>query len=320
MKAHLYNYFSGAMTEGEKEDLFRRMESDAAMKDEFAALQNAMALSGLMEKEGDGQLAAVRLKQLKQKALRRRNLRISWGVMKYAVVVFLLLGTWFLSQKHTLDTYRDEYTWVEAPKGQRVHLTLPDGTAVWLNPCTRLKIPTIFEGNRRVVELEGEGFFKVAKNPQSPFTVKTSRYHVRVLGTEFNVFAYPGSDAFETELVKGSVYVYDKTDSGRGVYLQPDEKVFAAEGRLRKVASSYKQHLLQREGIFTFGDRPFGELLKRLELWYDVKFTVKRPEILSEIYSGKFRQSDDIGNILQAIKDVGKFDFRMVSEREIEIF
>lgn len=319
MKAHLYNYFSGAMTEGEKEDLFRRMESDAAMKDEFAALQNAMALSGLMEKEGDGQLAAARLKQLKRKALRRRNLRISWRVMKYAAVVFLLLGTWFLSQKHTLDAYRDEYTWVEAPKGQRVHLTLPDGTAVWLNPCTRLKVPNIFDGKQRVVELEGEGFFKVKKNPDAPFTVRTSKYNVRVLGTEFNVFAYPGSDAFETELVKGSVYVYDKANK-QGMYLQPDEKVFAADGHLRKVASNYKQHLLQREGIFTFGDRPFGELLKRLELWYDVRFTVKRPEILREIYSGKFRQSDDIGNILQAIKDVGKFDFRMVSEKEIEIF
>lgn len=319
MKAHLYNYFSGAMTEGEKEDLFRRMESDAAMKDEFAALQNAMALSGLIEKEGDEQLAAARLRQLKQKALRRRTLRISWVVMKYAAVVFLLLGTWFLSQKHTLDAYRDEYTWVEAPKGQRVHLTLPDGTAVWLNPCTRLKVPNIFDGKQRVVELEGEGFFKVKKNPDAPFTVRTSKYNVRVLGTEFNVFAYPGSDAFETELVKGSVYVYDKANK-QGMYLQPDEKVFAADGRLRKVASNYKQHLLQREGIFTFGDRPFGELLKRLELWYGVRFTVKRPEILREIYSGKFRQSDDIGNILQAIKDVGKFDFRMVSEKEIEIF
>lgn len=319
MKAHLYNYFSGAMTEGEKEDLFRRMESDAAMKDEFAALQNAMALSGLTEKEGDEQLAAARLRQLKQTALRRRNLRLSWVVMKYAAAVFLLLGTWFLSQKHTLDTYRDEYTWVEAPKGQRVYVTLADGTAVWLNPCTRLKVPNIFDGKQRVVELEGEGFFKVKKNPDAPFTVRTSKYNVRVLGTEFNVFAYPGSDAFETELVKGSVYVYDKANK-QGMYLQPDEKVFAADGRLRKVASNYKQHLLQREGIFTFGDRPFGELLKRLELWYGVRFTVKRPEILSEIYSGKFRQSDDIGNILQAIKDVGKFDFRMVSEKEIEIF
>lgn len=320
MEEHLYNYFSGVMTPGEKEDLFRRMESDAAMKDEFAALQNAMALSGLAEKEGDGQLAAARLRQLKQTALRRRNLRLSWVVMKYAAVVFLLLGTWFFSQKHTLDTYRDEYTWVEAPKGQRVYITLADGTGVWLSPCTRLKVPNIFDGKQRVVELEGEGFFKVKKDPQAPFTVKTSRYHVRVLGTEFNVFAYPGSDAFKTELVNGSVYVYDKDDSRRGVYLKPDEKAFAVDGHLKKAASRYKQHLLQTEGIFTFGDQPFGELLKRLELWYDVKFTVKRPGILNESYSGKFRQSDDIGNILQAIKDVGKFDFRIVSEKEIEIF
>lgn len=320
MEEHQYNYFSGTMTDSEKDILFRRMKEDAALKDEFVALQNAMALSGLIEREEDGRVTAIKLNELKRIAMHRKNLRISWKVMKYAAVILLLIGTWLFSHEHTLNTYREEYTWVEAPKGQRVYVTLADGTGVWLNPCTKLKVPNLFDKQQRVVELEGEGFFKVTKNADAPFIVKTSKYNVRVLGTEFNVFAYPGSADFETELVKGSVYVYDNNDTHQGIYLKPNEKVMVVQGSLRKMSSRYNQQQLQSEGVYTFGDKPFGELIKRLELWYDVKFMIKNPEILKQVYSGKFRQSDDINSILQAIKDVGKFRYRILSDKEVEIY
>lgn len=320
MEEHLYKYFSGTMTDSEKELLFQELEADPALKDEFADIQNAVAISGLAEKERDGRFAAIKLKELKRTISRRHQLRISWQIMKYAAVVLLVIGSWFFSQEHTLDAFRQEYTWVEAPKGQRVFVTLADGTSVWLNPCTRLKVPNVFDKEQRVVELEGEGFFKVAKNADVPFIVQTQQYNIRVLGTEFNVFAYPRSGDFETELVKGSVYVYKKTCSQQGIYLKPNEKVLVVDGHLRKTSSLYKQQRLQSDGIFMFGDKPFGELLKRLELWYGVTFQVKNLNILKEVYIGKFRQSDDIVSILQAIKEAGKFNFRMLSDKKIEIY
>lgn len=240
--------------------------------------------------------------------------------MKYAAIVIILIGTWFLSQERTLDNFRKEYTWIEAPKGQRVFITLADGTSVWLNPSTRLKVPNVFDKNQRNVELEGEGFFKVTKNSDAPFTVKTRQYNVKVLGTEFNVFAYPDSHEFETELVRGSVYVYDKRQAQNGIYMKPNEKVRSVNGSLQKTSSYYNQQQLQEQGLYNMGDRPFGEILKRLELWYGVHFTVKRPDILKEVYSGKFRQSDNVIHILQAIQGVGKFHFRTISDKEIEIY
>ena len=225
-----------------------------------------------------------------------------------------------MSQERTLDNFRKEYTWIEAPKGQRVFITLADGTSVWLNPSTRLKVPNVFDKNQRNVELEGEGFFKVTKNSDAPFTVKTRQYNVKVLGTEFNVFAYPDSHEFETELVRGSVYVYDKRQAQNGIYMKPNEKVRSVNGSLQKTSSYYNQQQLQEQGLYNMGDRPFGEILKRLELWYGVHFTVKRPDILKEVYSGKFRQSDNVIHILQAIQGVGKFHFRTISDKEIEIY
>lgn len=320
MKEHLYNYFSGNISDADKEILFSRMEEDEVLRQEFAALQNATAASEMMEKKGDDRMALAGLQSLKKTALKRKTRRISYQVMKYAAIVILLVGTWFFSQERTLDNFRKEYTWVEAPKGQRVFITLADGTSVWLNPSTRLKVPNIFDKNQRNVELEGEGFFKVAKNPDAPFTVKTRQYNVKVLGTEFNVFAYPDNNEFETELVSGSVYVYDKNLAQNGIYMKPNEKVWSVNGRLQKTSSHYNQQQLQEQGLYNMGDRPFGEVLKRLELWYGVHFTIKRPDVLKEVYSGKFRQSDNVIHILQAIQDVGKFQFRTISDKEIEIY
>lgn len=320
MKEYLYNYFSGNISDADKEILFSRMEEDELLRQEFAALQNATAVSELLEKQGDDQLALSGLKSLKKTALKRKTRRISYQVMKYAAIVIILIGTWFLSQERTLDNFRKEYTWIEAPKGQRVFITLADGTSVWLNPSTRLKVPNVFDKNQRNVELEGEGFFKVTKNSDAPFTVKTRQYNVKVLGTEFNVFAYPDSHEFETELVRGSVYVYDKRQAQNGIYMKPNEKVRSVNGSLQKTSSYYNQQQLQEQGLYNMGDRPFGEILKRLELWYGVHFTVKRPDILKEVYSGKFRQSDNVIHILQAIQGVGKFHFRTISDKEIEIY
>lgn len=320
MKEYLYNYFSGNISDADKEILFSRMEEDEVLRQEFAALQNAAAVSELIEKQGDDRLALAGLQNLKKTALKRKTRRISYRVMKYAAIVVFLVGTWFLSQEHALDSFRKEYTWIEAPRGQRVFITLADGTSVWLNPSTRLKVPNIFDKNQRNVELEGEGFFKVAKNSDAPFTVKTRQYNVKVLGTEFNVFAYPDSNEFETELVSGSVYVYDKKLAKNGIYMKPNEKVRSVNGRLQKTSSYYNQQQLQEQGLYNMSDRPFGEVLKRLELWYGVHFTVQRPDILKEVYSGKFRQSDSVIQILQAIQDVGKFHFRTISDKEIEIY
>lgn len=320
MKEYLYNYFSGNISDADKEILFSRMEEDEFLRQEFAALQNATAVSELLEKQGDDQLALSGLKNLKKTALKRKTRRISYQVMKYAAIVIILIGTWFLSQERTLDNFRKEYTWIEAPKGQRVFITLADGTSVWLNPSTRLKVPNVFDKNQRNVELEGEGFFKVTKNSDAPFTVKTRQYNVKALGTEFNVFAYPDSHEFETELVRGSVYVYDKRQAQNGIYMKPNEKVRSVNGSLQKTSSYYNQQQLQEQGLYNMGDRPFGEILKRLELWYGVHFTVKRPDILKEVYSGKFRQSDNVIHILQAIQGVGKFHFRTISDKEIEIY
>ena len=276
MKEQFDKYFAGTLTDTEKLNLFREIEQDAVLKDDMADMQNVMALSGLMDKEGDHILVTEKIKELERRTNKRKVLRISRSVVKYAAVILLLFSTWLLSEKNTLDKHRDEAIWIEAPQGQRVYLTLADGTEAWLSSRTKMKVPNQFN------------------NSESP--------------------------DFETDLLEGSVYVYNKDSKENGLYLKPDEKVSLKNGKLLKLASNFKQSKYLKNGIFTFEDKPFGELLTRLELWYDVKFNVMTPGVRNYVFSGKFRQSDDIANILQAIQEVGKFNFRIISESEIEIY
>lgn len=320
MKEQFDRYFAGTLSDTEKLNLFREIEQDAVLKNEMADMQNIMALSGLMDKEDDQRLVTEKIKELEQRANKRKILRISRMVMKYAAIIVLLFSTWFLSEKHVLDKHQHEAIWVEAPQGQRVYLTLADGTEAWLSSRTKMKITNRFNDKERVIELDGEGFFAVKKDAKRPFIVKTKQYNVQVLGTQFNVFAYSESPNFETDLLNGSVYVYNRDNKESGLYMKPDEKVFLKDGELLRAASNFKQSRYLKNGIFTFEDKPFGELLTRLELWYNVQFKVMRPEIKEYVFSGKFRQSDDIANILQAIQEVGKFNFRIITDNEIEIY
>lgn len=320
MNEQFDKYFAGTLTDAEKLNLFRQMDDNAALKEEMADMQNMMALSGLMEKEDDSRLVAEKMKELERRINKRRFLRFSLAVAKYAAIVVLIFSSWFLSEKYTQEKHRGEAIWIEAPQGQRVYLTLADGTEAWLSSRTKLKVPNQFNHKERVIELDGEGFFAVKKDADRPFIVKTKQYNVQVLGTQFNVFAYSESSDFETDLLQGSVYVYNKDHKEGGLYMKPDEKVFLKDGTLLKSTSNFKQSKYLKNGIFTFEDKPFGELLTRLERWYDVKFKIQNPEIKTYVFSGKFRQSDDIASILQAIQEVGKFNFRVLTENEIEIY
>lgn len=95
-------------------------------------------------------------------------------------------------------------------------MTLADGTKVWLNSRSSLKFPTNFQGKSRNVILDGEGFFTVAKNKEVPFIVKTKKYDVKVLGTEFNILAYSTDSIWETSLLEGSVEIQT---NGKGNYV-----------------------------------------------------------------------------------------------------
>lgn len=297
------------------------MTEDEAKKKELAQLTNIYALSGLFSREGDEGKARAAMRELNKRIDQRSRRRSIWNSLKYtAAVCLLVLSTWYFTYMSMTVDKKTSCTEVKAPKGQRVNVMLADGTSVWLSPRSSLKIPNEFEKNERIVELDGEGFFDVTKNAEQPFIVKTGQYNVKVLGTRFNVFAYSEKQKFETCLVEGSVLVYNKDDVNESLRLNPNEKVCLENNRLIKSASRFDNEAYLESGIYSFQSKPFLELLECLSLWHGVHFDVGRNVAVYRKISGKFRQSDEVDNILKALQGAYLFQFKRVDQDRIQIY
>ncbi|MDR2775420.1 MAG: DUF4974 domain-containing protein [Tannerella sp.] len=320
MENLLIRYFAGTLSDDEKSVLFGLLKHDDTLKAEFVRLQNLMAVAGMASHTEDECSASETLQTLIHRIHRRRIRRTCLSVMKYAAIIILLAGVWFVSKEYASNRHTPEYTLIEAFKGQRVYVMLADGTEVRLSSRSQLRIPKRFNNSERMVELNGEGFFSVVKNEQKPFTVQTRQHRVTVSGTQFNVFAYAESPLLEVDLLEGSVFISSNSSTDERLYLLPNEKAFVRDRRLFKTASSFMQSHYIKNGIYNFENQPMKEIAERLELWYDVKIRIVKPEMENYRFSGKFRQTDDINQILKAVKETGKFDYIILNDRQIEIY
>jgi len=231
-------------------------------------------------------------------------------VLKIAAVLLVaFLGSWyFFTEFRNQDSVVMQT--LRVPAGQRAEITLVDGTKVWLNAKTTLLFPSRFTEKNREVKIDGEGFFEVTANKSQPFIVKTNRFDVKVWGTKFNLMAYSEKNIFETSLLEGSVEVMKSNDT-QGVMIKPDERISFVNNQLVVAPIIYPNHFLWREGIISFNDESFPELVSKLELYFDMKVEVKNDKILDYRCTGKFRTKDGVEHILKVLQLSNKFSFKI---------
>ena len=156
-----------------------------------------------------------------------RPRRVYLWFARVASVILLLSMTGLSVYYYTMSQMIMPDMIVSVEKGQKANVVLPDGSKVWLNAGSSLKYPENFWPECRLVELTGQGYFEVTKNPEKPFIVKVDPvYSVEVLGTRFDVSAYNDDDVVSTTLVEGSVKLNIAQAGGKIVHqiLKPDEK------------------------------------------------------------------------------------------------
>ncbi|RYE27330.1 MAG: FecR family protein, partial [Sphingobacteriaceae bacterium] len=160
---------------------------------------------------------------------------------------------------------------VATPKGGQYRLKLPDGTIVYLNAASSITYPTQFMGDQRIVELSGEAYFEVAKNPAQPFIVKTSKVNVKVLGTHFNVSAYPDESTIKTTLLEGAVTV---NYGNQAISIYPGQQTFiSAENELKVKSVSTDDVVAWKNGYFSFEMDGISSAMKKIARWYNVDVT-----------------------------------------------
>lgn len=206
---------------------------------------------------------------------------------------------------------------VQVPAGQNAQVTLADGSKVWLNAGSTLHFPTRFSGKERLVNLEGEGFFEVQANKEKPFIVSTTSYSIKALGTTFNVNAYKKSKDFETSLLTGKVEVADHAGK-QTIQLSPNNRVVLEGNKLKTLPIEDSEYFLWREGIICFNE-PLSEVLKKLELYFDVKIEVNNKRVLQNEQHciGKFRSRDGLEHILEVLQLTSHFSYKKDDEKNL---
>lgn len=227
-----------------------------------------------------------------------------------AIALFLAVGNgWYQARQTRLDL-ESLNTTINVPIGQRIEVTLQDGTRVCLNAGSSLEFPNVFSKHDRKVRLSGEAMFDVMPDADCPFIVETYGYDVQVYGTKFNVEADAASAEFSTALLQGSVKVTDRA-SGAGFFLVPGEKAELVQGKLRRSPITNSDEYLWTEGIISLQCDSFTELLKRMEKAYDVHFIIqfdKEPVVRCR---GKIRVSDGIEHALEILKLGTDFNYEI---------
>ena len=312
MDERIVKYQQGELSYEEVAKLLNDAEQDAELKTDLTSFLNVSALASLhvsLANREDGESSLPALKA----TLRRRMLyRIGRTMLKYVAVGAIVLVITLVVERHQATRPAAiAMQSLSVPRGQNCQITLADGSKVWLNGGSTLRYPSHFEENRQI-ELTGEALFDVAKNGNQPFVVSTKGVCVKVLGTRFNVRAY-AAEPITVSLFRGEVSVYRENNEQQAVVLHPNEQLTVSEGHMDKGridadAAAWK------DGWLVFKSATMAQIIANLQTCFGVKITVKHPSLLSVRYSGKFRKSDGVVNILDIMSRVQYF--RMVQKRE----
>ena len=293
-KETLYRYVACQASPEEETAVLTWLEADPAHESELAKVQRQHDLVAL---------SAPVINELYAKDRRRRfgSVLRRWSAAA-AAVVLLAFGGYYFHAARDFSRQGERLLSVSVPHGQRVSLTLQDGTSVWLNAGTTLRYPALFTGRERRVEIDGEARFEVVHDAKHPFIVRTYACDVEVLGTKFNLKSYAEDSEVEVTLVEGSVEMETKLGGDdRIVRLRPGElvKLDKRTGSTETfdVPTDTYRPVVCGGGLF-FMDKRFDEIVAYLEKRFDVKINVADRALAERRFIASFVNGESLDEML----------------------
>lgn len=196
------------------------------------------------------------------------------------------------------------YNTLTVPRGGQFNIILPDGSHVWLNAASSLKYPTAFKGKERMVELQGQGYFEISPNAKQPFSVKVNSMEVQVLGTRFDVMAYPDEKSVNTTLLEGVVKVKNGNTQQQ---LQPGQQAILdpATGSMVIRSADVDQVIAWKSGFFEFDNARLSDILRQLSRWYDIDVSYDAATN-DRLLGGRISRNLPLSDILHMLEENGQ--------------
>lgn len=238
------------------------------------------------------------------------NRSISWFSRAAAILILPLLAfsIWSLSIKNKEEKIADNnISWqeIQSPLGIRSHILLPDGTDLWLNAGSKIRYCIPFVREKRQLELSGEAFLHVARNENAPFLVNTEYTSIQVLGTQFNVKAYPEDEQIEVTLKEGSVEFSCATSDTKefSTLMVPNDHLtfWKKDGHITKENIAIDKYIAWTQNKMIFDHTPLTELVKYVERWYGVNIIILDEEIRQYHFNGTI-ENETIQDLMKILK------------------
>jgi len=219
--------------------------------------------------------------------------RLNTGFLRIAASIAIIIGL----GAYFLNPFNNNVTLV-AETGKENKFVLPDQSVVWLKDGGELTYNKDFKGNERTLQLKGEGFFEVVKNPNKPFVVTANNTETRVLGTSFNLKASAKTKHTELVLVTGKVQFTSKNDKE---ILKPGDKVSTlADGKLLKEVNDNANFMSWKSKVLTFEDRLMKDVVKDIEQFYGVTLVLENRELSNCTLTSVF-ENETLEDVLETL-------------------
>ncbi len=308
----LYKFFEGLTTPEEEIAIRNWVDNSPDNEKRFfeeRKMFDAIILNSVQRDAFEEPISNV--KPLRKSVFLREFLKIA------AVVTLTFLSSWYYFSNVENNQDLVAMQTIEVPAGQRLNIKLPDGTDVWLNAKTTLQYPVSFNKKERLVILDGQAYFDVAKNKEAPFVVKTTCGIIEALGTKFDVMSYSDNQVFETMLVEGSVKVGVINGPVQSLILTPSNKAYIKDGKLETSYVEDFNAYKWKEGLISFKNEAFQEIMKSFEKLYDIQIVMQNSKISNLKYTGKFRIVDGVDYALRVLQKDVEFSYSRDTEHHI---
>lgn len=237
----------------------------------------------------------------------QEGLIIDEGILKYND------GT--LLQESLAATSSHQELQLSTPAGGQYQITLPDGTKVWLNAASSITyVSSSTASAYRKVHLQGEAYFEVASvydgtHKLIPFFVESDGQQIEVLGTHFNVSAYPDDPSSQTTLIEGLVKV--SNSSGKSVYMKPNQQIVRRGQNVTLLSVNAEEALAWKNGEFMFYEESLESIMRKLQRWYQVEVVFDDDSLRDQVFMGVVSRFSNISKVLSKLELTGDAQFKI---------
>jgi Fe2+-dicitrate sensor, membrane component len=299
----IIRYLQGNSSPDETNRFYEWIRADAENKKLFFGIKAIYDAAAGSKQTMDIEESWERLLN-KKKQKQTRVYVLSRRILAYAAAILLVIvsGTTYLLLKTNDSTELLSSRYIGGNGLEADVVVLPDGTRISLGANTVFHCEKNYGRSARTVYLEGEAYFDVIKQNDKPFVVKCGGQNIEVLGTKFNVMAYPDDSVFTTTLLEGSIRLTVE-DLSKSVILSPDQQLSynRNKGVLKINSVDAQQVTAWTSGYYFFSEQRLEDILHRLSLVYGVEFIINSEKLKNPVFTGTFYRGQNIKDIMEVI-------------------